>query len=83
MSCGAHRIIPDEVLEVFWDDPAFFKDKVPGRTLMIGRTDGNRRLLTIVIEPAETTGTWDVVTGWDSDRGETTAWQRGHGRKRT
>ena len=78
-----HRISPDEVLEVLWDDPAFFKDKVQGRSLMIGRTDGNRRLLTVVIEPTDTAGSWDVVTGWDSDKGETTQWRKRQGRTRT
>jgi hypothetical protein len=71
-----HRVIPDEVLEVLWNGPAFFRDKVPGRSLMIGRTDGNARLLTVVIEPTTKEGAWDVVTGWDADKGETTAWQR-------
>ena len=78
-----HRVIADEVLEVMWDNPAFFLDKVPGRHLMVGRTEGSRRLLTVVIEPTATPGVWDVVTGWGSDKGETTAWRKSRGRKRT
>jgi hypothetical protein len=76
-----HGVVPDEVLEVLWDDPAFFRDKVPNRSLMIGRTEGNRRLLTVVIEPTSATGVWDVVTGWASDKGETTAWKKARGGK--
>lgn len=70
-----HGLHEDDVLEVSWDDPCFFKDKVEGRELMIGRTIAGR-LLTIVLEPTETDGAWDVVTGWDSDKGERTEWQK-------
>ncbi len=71
-----HGVAADEVLEVLWDDPGFFTDKVAGRYLMIGRTEGARRLLTVVIEPAHEAGVWDVVTGWDSDKGERTEWKK-------
>ena len=70
-----NRIEEDDVLEVSWDDPAFFRDKVEGRDLMIGRTNGGR-LLTIVIEPTDVDGVWDVVTGWDADKGEKTEWRK-------
>jgi hypothetical protein len=76
-----HSVVPDEILEVLWDDPAFFNDKVAGRSLMIGRTDGNRRLLTVVIEPTTQLGAWDVVTAWDSDKGEATAWRKARRRR--
>lgn len=69
-----HGVSPDEVLEVSWNRALFFRDKMPGRELMIGKTDGGR-ILTIVIEPAKPLGAWDVVTGWDASRGERTAWQ--------
>ncbi len=42
---------------------------------MIGKNDGGA-LLTIIIEPAEEDGRWDVVTGWNSSKGERTVWQR-------
>jgi hypothetical protein len=72
---AAHGVTPDEVLEVSWDDPAFFRDTVGLRELMIGRSMGGR-LLTIVVQAAPDFGVWDVVTGWDSGTGEQTAWQR-------
>ena len=70
-----HGITLDEAVEVHWDDPAFFQDKKPGRELMIGRTEGGR-LLTIVVEMCRRPGTYDVVTGWQSDKGERTAWRK-------
>ena len=70
-----HRLDEEDVLEVSWDDRTFFRDIVDGRELMIGRTFGGR-LLTIVVEPTQHDGVWDVVTGWDSDKGERTAWQK-------
>lgn len=70
-----HGLVEEDVLEVSWDDPAFLRDTVEGRELMIGRTLGGR-LLTVVIEPTEIDGVWDVVTGWDSDKGEKTAWRK-------
>lgn len=72
---AAHGVAAEEVLEVSWDDPAFFRDKVVLRELMIGRSIGGR-LLTIVVQPTRTPGVWDVVTGWDSGSWEQTAWQR-------
>ena len=69
-----HQVSVDESLEVSWSAPRFFRDKVQGRQLMIGKTDGGR-LLTIVVQPTDTHGAWDVVTGWDSSQGERTAWQ--------
>ena len=70
-----HGISLEEVLEVRWDDPAFFRDKQVGRALMIGRTDGGR-LLTVVLEETKQPYTWDVVTGWQSTKGETTQWRK-------
>jgi hypothetical protein len=75
-----HGLLEDDVLEVSWDDPAFFRDRVDGRERMIGRTTGGR-LLTIIIEPTAVDGTWDVVTGWDSDRGERTEWEKARPRE--
>lgn len=72
---AARGISPDDVLEVLWGRPAFFRDKVRGRDLMIGPTEGSRRLITIVIEPQGDEGIWDVVTGWVSGKGEETRWQ--------
>lgn len=70
-----HGVTPDEVLEASWDDPAFFRDTVAQRELMIGRSMGGR-LLTIVVQATSEFGVWDVVTGWDSSSGERMAWQR-------
>ena len=78
---AAHGIIEDEVLEVSWNDAAFYRDKVRGRELMIGKSDGGR-LLTVVVQPSGTLGAWDVVTGWDADRGERTEWQKARGHQR-
>lgn len=75
-------ISPDDVLEVLWGSPAFFRDKVRGRQLMIGPTDGSRRLLTVVIEPRDIEGIWDVVTGWVSGKGEATRWKSAPSRRR-
>jgi hypothetical protein len=74
-----HGIDPDEVLEVSWDEPGFYSDKVDGRDLMIGRTEGGR-LLTIVIEQSPTIGAWDVVTGWESGAWERSRWRNSHRR---
>ena len=78
---AAHDVIDDEVLEVSWNDPAFFRDKVRGRELMIGKSDGGR-LLTVVVQPGGMLGAWDVVTGWDADQGERTEWQKARGHQR-
>ena len=77
---AGHGITVDEALEVRWDDPAFFRDKRPGRDLMIGRTEGGQ-LLTIVVEEQRAQSTWDIVTGWKSDKGERTAWQKARPRR--
>lgn len=39
------------------------------RRLLVGRTDGDR-VVTLVIERTRDSGTWVVVTGWDSHRRE-------------
>jgi uncharacterized DUF497 family protein len=70
-----HSLTVDEVLEVRWDDPAFFRDKEPERDLMIGRTEAGR-LLTIVVEESHPSGVWDVITGWQSSKGERTVWKK-------
>lgn len=83
---AGHQLTPEDALEVWWNGPEFFRDKVAGRDLMIGRNDGGS-LLTIVIEPTAEYGAWDVVTGWRADTAERTAWakatrSRGTGRGR-
>ena len=70
-----HGVSPDEAVEVSWNGPRFFRDKIQRRELMIGRTHGGR-LLTIVVQPANEHGAWDVVTGWDASTGEATEWKK-------
>lgn len=71
---AGHGLLADDTLEVLWDHPVFFKDKVVGRDLMIGKADDGR-ILTIVIQQTRAPGVWHVVTGWRSDKGEKTAWE--------
>jgi hypothetical protein len=78
---AAHGLTELDVLEVWWEGPSFFRDHVPGRDLMIGKTVGGD-LLTIVIEPCNDYGAWDVVTGWPADRAERTAWENDHRQRR-
>lgn len=72
---AAHRLTVENVLEVGWNAPEFFRDKVDGRFRMIGKTDGGA-LLTIIIEPTKVNGRWDVVTGWPASKGERTIWEK-------
>jgi hypothetical protein len=71
---AAHGVTEDEALDVVWANPKFFEDKVEGRMQMIGKTRGNR-ILTIVIEPTDEFGVYDLITGWDSSVGEQAAWR--------
>lgn len=70
-----HGVLPDEALEVSWNSPRFFRDKIQGRQMMIGKADAGR-LLTIIVEPTEKPTIWDVITGWDASKGESTAWRK-------
>jgi uncharacterized DUF497 family protein len=72
---AAHGLDVESALEVEWNGPEFFRDKLDGRYRMIGKDDGGA-LLTIIIEPSNEHGRWDVVTGWKSSKGERTVWQK-------
>lgn len=52
----------------------------PPRRYMIGHSRGGR-LLTLVIEPVDDTGTCLLVTGWPSNKAETTLYSRSGGSK--
>lgn len=70
-----HSIETYEALEVIFNGPKAFRDKVEGRDMLIGLTDGGR-LLTLIVEQTEDWGAYDVITGWDSSKGERTAWRQ-------
>ena len=69
-----HAVDVSEVLEVLWGAPRFFRSQAEDRLRMIGPTSGGR-LLTVVIEATDLAGVWDVVTGWQSSKGEGSAWR--------
>lgn len=65
-----HRIAPEEVEQVFDNDPVWASNKRnrPSNRLMIGRTDSGRELTIVVrIQLGEMIR---AITGWDSTRGE-------------
>ena len=70
-----HSIQTYEALEVIFNAPKAFRDKVVGRDMLIGRTDGGR-ILTLIVEQADDWGAYDVITGWDASKGERTAWRQ-------
>ena len=73
---ASHGVEALEVLEVLWDGPRFFRDKVDGRTKMIGKTPSGR-LLTVIVEPTQDDPTsYDVITAWAANKAERTAWGR-------
>lgn len=72
---AVHGLVSDDALEVSWNSPSFFRDKVDGRYRMIGTNDGGA-VLTVIIEPVDGAGTWAVVTGWQSSKGEKTLWTK-------
>lgn len=74
---AGHGLVQDDALEVWWDSPSFFRDTHEGRLKMIGRNI-NGDLLTIIIEETVEDGSWDVVTGSESSKGDRTAWQNEH-----
>jgi hypothetical protein len=66
---GARNISAEEVEQLLRNDHITVRNPrapEPGsRRLLIGRTDGGRRL-TLVIEQTIDPTTWLVITGWDS-----------------
>lgn len=71
---AGHGLDAEDAMEVEWNGPEFFRDKVDGRYRMIGKNDGGA-LLTIIVEPTNEDGRWDVVTGWAASKGERTSWE--------
>ena len=57
------------------DYRTFVDHSRPPRRYMIGRSRGGR-LLTLVIEPADDTGGCLLITGWPSNKAETTLYSR-------
>lgn len=72
-----HHITPEEVQQVFDNDPAWASNKRnrPGNRLMIGRTNSGR-VLTIVVRIVPELELIRAITGWDSTRGERARYQR-------
>lgn len=62
-----HPIQPWEVEDVFWNQPVWAPNKRgrSGDYIMVGRTDGGRRL-TIVVQVKTITRQLRPITGWDS-----------------
>lgn len=52
---AVHGLVSDDVLEVSWNSPTFFRDKVEGRYRMIGTNDGGA-VLTVIVEQSTSTG---------------------------
>jgi hypothetical protein len=77
-----HRLrLVDALAILDEDDYRTFPDpKSPGRRYMIGRDHG-ARLLTLVIEPADDPGKCLLITGWPSNKAETTLYSRSGGSK--
>lgn len=42
---------------------------------LVGRTDAGR-LLTLLVRETEDRGTWEVLNGWDTSKGERTLFER-------
>ena len=72
---AGHRLDANDALEIQWNGPKFFRDKIDGRYRMIGRNDGGA-VLTIIVEPTDEAGRWAVVTGWKASKGERTRWEK-------
>lgn len=68
-----HRITPEEVYEVWANQPQFARNKRrrAGDWKMMGRTDGGRRL-TIVLRYDGEARSVRPITGWKSTDGEIT-----------
>jgi len=66
---GRRGISAEEARQLRWNDPEENANprspRRRDRQLMVGETDGGRRL-TLVVEPTADPTTWLVITGWDS-----------------
>jgi len=63
-----HQVVPEEVEEVCHGDPVVQEGK-KGRSLVFGPT-GAGRMLTVVLDPTETSGVYYVVTAHPASRKE-------------
>ena len=72
-----HLITPEEVEQVFDNQPAWASNKRnrPGNRLMIGRTNGGR-LLTIAVHIFPELELIRAITGWGTTSGERTRYRR-------
>jgi len=72
-----HHITPEEVEQVFDNDPVWASNKRnrPGNRLMFGRTNSGREL-TVVVRIQPDMEIIRAITGWDSTRGERTRYGR-------
>jgi hypothetical protein len=78
-----HKIRPWEVEQVFWNHPVWAPNKKGrrGDCLMVGKTDGGRRL-TIPVKPNEVSRQLRALTGWESSPAELSKYGRGKGGRR-
>ena len=62
-----HRITFWEIEELFWNQPAWARDRddEPGDYFMFGKTNAGRKL-TVVVTIDEVKDLLRVITGWDS-----------------
>jgi uncharacterized DUF497 family protein len=73
-----HPIQPWEVEQVFWNVPVWAPNRRgrSGDRIMVGRTDGGRRL-TIVVQVKGATRQLRPITGWPSTQAELSKYGRG------
>ena len=76
-----HPIRPWEVEEVFWNGPVWAPNRRgrSGDRVMVGRTDGGRRL-TIVVQMKTLTRLLRPITGWPSTAADLSKYGRGERR---
>src|ERR687890_56132 len=73
-----HPIQPWEVVQVFWNVPVWAPNRRgrSGDRIMVGRTDGGRRL-TIVVQVKGATRQLRPIMGWLSTQAELSKYGRG------
>ncbi len=79
----SHNIRPWEVEEVFWNHPVWARNKKgrKGDYLMVGRTNGGRKL-TIPVRPHAVSRQLEPITGWESSLAELSKYGREKGGRR-
>lgn len=78
-----HDIRPWEVEQVFQNRPVWARHKRgrAGDYLMVGKSDGGRRL-TIPVKPNEATKGLRPITGWESSKADLSKYGRKRGGRR-